>query len=286
MSQSGFWTTHLWLALRRGFVFAALLLAAIGSGPWMPSSQAEQATPTPSSGAMADVFPPNFVRFGGVFFVGGGGPGPRGPLALGRELEEADLGPEVGRVTAQVQDGRTLGACPLAGLPEGSASFLPIDTPLYAVAGYATWFRLATRSNGHIWLYEAVCGERARVGADLLDIAGQVARVSVRDAAAVEVAAFEDPTDIERLVGLVLVAPIDTALLEPDARQLGREFYLVFLLEDGTSTAREIRPYQGELLLVPGVVLPPEFGALVAEAAGGTFWETPSASASEVLFAG
>jgi hypothetical protein len=275
--------TRLLVAWLGQLTCGALVLAGLGgmhtppAGARAPAAATTTPTPTPVGQLTDFVSPPNWVRFGGVFFVGRAAPDPDGPLPLGRGLEEADLGPEVGRVTAQVQDRSGLvGPCPLAGLPDGGATFLPVDSPLYAVKGYATSFRLAARWDGRLRLFEAVCGEHAKVGADLLDVAGRVERVSVYDGRGTEVATFDDPVAVERLVGLVLAAPVDPALLEPGLPPLlGEGFFLILLLADGTSAPREMGPYRDGMLLRPGVVLPPEFRAVLAEAGGDAFWPGP-----------
>ena len=82
-----------------------------------------------------------------------------------RPLNQADLGDAVGRVVANRADEPVESGAPFRNL---EATFLPAGTPVHAVRGYPTSFRLAARSEGRLTLYEPWSSPKARVGADLL----------------------------------------------------------------------------------------------------------------------
>jgi YD repeat-containing protein len=59
------------------------------------------------------------------------------------------------------------------------AAFLDPGTPLHAVRGYRTSFRLAAHRDGRLVLYEVFENPQARTWGDLLDLDGKVARVAI-----------------------------------------------------------------------------------------------------------
>ena len=67
------------------------------------------------------------------------------------------LGPHLGRVTNQWTDPIAVMAAPVQpcewGSPDGTATFLPLGTPIHAVPSYATTFRLAVRHGDTVVLY-------------------------------------------------------------------------------------------------------------------------------------
>jgi hypothetical protein len=78
-----------------------------------------------------------------------------------RPLGAADLGRVVGRVVANRADEPVESVAPFGNL---EATFLPVRTPVHAVRGYPTSFRLAARSNEGLAIYEPWSSPSARVG--------------------------------------------------------------------------------------------------------------------------
>jgi hypothetical protein len=181
-----------------------------------------------------------------------------------RPLGPADLGRVVGRVVANRTDEPVESAAPFRNL---EAMFLPVGTPVYAVKGYPTSFRLAARSDGRLAIYEPWNFPTARVGADLLGgIQGRVRRIGVysHHQPLRLVGSIDNPRRVERLVRLVMRAPV--VQQDPARGPRDDEPYVVsFHLKDGTATSRLFNAKTG--FLAGGVVVPDEFIAAVREAA-------------------
>ena len=64
-------------------------------------------------------------------------------------------------------------------LQDGDAAFLPPGTPLFRLKLYRPTFRLAARDGNRLVLYEADGNPKAKVGADLVDIAGKVDYIQI-----------------------------------------------------------------------------------------------------------
>ena len=183
-----------------------------------------------------------------------------------RPLGPADLGRVVGRVVANRADDPVESAVPLRNL---EATFLPVGTPVYAVRGYPTSFRLAARSNQTLAIYEPWFSPSARVGADLLGgIQGRVRRVGVyssREPLSL-LGSIEDRRQVEHLVRLVLRAPA----VEQDPARRGPQddepYVVSFQFRDGTAASRSFNAKTG--FLAGGVVVPDEFITAVREAIG------------------
>ncbi|MGH7367860.1 MAG: hypothetical protein ACREKQ_11480 [Candidatus Rokuibacteriota bacterium] len=175
----------------------------------------------------------------------------------GRELTRADLGVEFATVGCSI--GEDVRGCSY-GMDAGAA-FLPAGTPMYALRGYATEFRLAASWRGRLFLYQAWRNPRAKVGGDLFDIAGRVREIDVRrhrgtrpPGAAGTSTRVTSPRDVEMLVGMILHGPVR----RPTPRAAGTlQYWLTFWLADGTTLGRPYFADTGELM--GGVVLPPEF---------------------------
>lgn len=182
-----------------------------------------------------------------------------------RPLGPADLGSVVGRVVANRADEPVESAVPFRNL---KAMFLPVGTPVYAVRGYPTSFRLAARSNGRLAIYEPWYFSTARVGADLLGgIQGRVRRIGVytSDERRRLLGSIDNPQQVAHLVRLVLRAP--AVEQDPARGPLDDEHYLVsFHLRDGTAASRLFNARTG--FLAGGVVVPDEFIAAFREANG------------------
>lgn len=183
-----------------------------------------------------------------------------------RPLGPTDLGRVVGRVVANRADDPVESAVPLRNL---EATLLPVGTPVYAVRGYPTSFRLAARSNRTLAIYEPWHVPSARVGADLLGgIQGRVRRIGVyssREPLGL-LGSIEDRRQVERLVRLVLRAPAVEQDLARRGPQDDEPYVVSFHLRDGTAASRSFNAKTG--FLAGGVVVPGEFIAAVREAIG------------------
>ncbi len=118
-------------------------------------------------------------------------------------------------------------------LRDGDASFLPVGTPLRALRGYRTDFRIAARTPDGWRLYEVEDVPDARTGEDLLDLRGKVARVDLLanlDDDRVVRRVAERPA-VDRLVEAVLAAPVTAAGPTGDESP----FILRFGMHDGTT---------------------------------------------------
>jgi hypothetical protein len=180
-----------------------------------------------------------------------------------RPLSAADLGRVVGRVVANRANEPVESGAAFRNL---EATFLPVGTPVHAVKGYPTSFRLAASDNGRVALYEPWSSPRAQVGADLLGgIQGGVRRIGVytSDERRRLLGSINDRQQVAQLVRLVLRAP----LVEQDPRRGPQddEPYLVsFHLKDATATSRAFNAKTG--FLAGGVVVPDKFTAAVRQA--------------------
>jgi hypothetical protein len=169
----------------------------------------------------------DFIQHGDIQYVAAFG------ARLGRELTEADLGPEQFRVKEAVaRAGHGGGYMPR----DGDAAFVPTGDPVYAVRGYKPSFRLAARHDGRLVLYEADSNPAAKTGADLLDIEGRVASIALlspKDGLTV-IGRISDPARVAQLVGLVVTGPVGTS--HPPSS--GPPAFVAFELMDGTATTR------------------------------------------------
>jgi hypothetical protein len=193
----------------------------------------------------------DYVSFDGIDYV-------RWADEPGRGLVQGDLGAEFATVGCSFGEDRR--GCPYGG--DAAAAFLPAGTRMYAVRGYATEFRLAAVWRDRIFLYQAWRNPRAKVGGQLLDIAGKVRAIDVRrgDSTAPETgsAAAVSPRDVQALVDMI----VRGAVRRPQAHAFGeRRYWLTVWLAVGTTLGR---PYFAETdELMGGVVLPGEFGRIL-----------------------
>jgi hypothetical protein len=183
-----------------------------------------------------------------------------------RPLGPADLGRVVGRVVANRANEPVESAVPFRNL---EAMFLPVGTPVHAVRGYPTSFRLAARSNGRLAIYEPWYFATARVGADLFGgIQGRVRRIGVyssREPLRL-LGSIDQRRQVEQLVRLVLRGPV----VEEDPARRGPQddepYVVSFHLKDGTATSRLFNAKTG--FLAGGVVVSDEFTAAVRQVVG------------------
>jgi hypothetical protein len=204
------------------------------------------------------------IQFDGVFYA-------RWTMATShpkgvRPLGAADLGRVVGRVVANRADEPVESAAPFRNL---EAMFLPVGTPVYAVRGYLTSFRLAARSSEGLAIYEPWFSPSARVGADLLGgIQGRVRRIGVYSSRQPLrlLGSIDNRRQVEQLVRLVLRAPA----VEQDPARRGPQddepYVVSFHLRDGTAASRSFNAKTG--FLAGAVVVPDKFTAAVREAIG------------------
>ena len=194
----------------------------------------------------------DFVTFDGIDYI-------RFADEPGRNLTRDDLGIEFATVACSIgEDNRHCSY----GL-DGGAAFLPAGTRMYAVRGFATEFRLAAVSNGHIYLYQAWRNPRARVGGALFDIAGKVQAIEVwrgepTSEAGPKPVRIASRDDVATLVDMIVRAPAR----RPSPHAAGEtRYWLTFWLTDGTTLGRAYFPEPGELM--GGVVVPAEFQHLL-----------------------
>jgi len=190
----------------------------------------------------------DFVTFDGIDYI-------RWAEEPGRTLTLGDLGPEFATVGCSVGEDRR--GCSF-GL-DAAAAFMPAGTRMYAVRGHPTDFRLAAVWRDRIFLYQAWRNPRAKVGGDLLAIAGKVRSIDAQRGEPATVAArtpaiINAPADAAALIDMVLHGIVRRPLPHPFSEP---RFWLTFWLADGTTLGR---PYFVETSeLMGGVVLPAEF---------------------------
>lgn len=199
---------------------------------------------------------PPFIMFDGITYR------PHRPAVGKLQLTPDDLGPEFYRIAFEL-DGRVGGGY----LPQnGDAAYLGPGTPIYTIGGYAPWFRLATVRDGRVTLYQASTNPVAQTGADLLDIRGRVRSISINspEDRRIELASIGEPAMVERLVEMVLTAPVDQDQDLDRRDRDGERYYIVFQLDDGTTVSRSFRMESGELSW--GIMTPVLFQASILQA--------------------
>jgi hypothetical protein len=190
----------------------------------------------------------DFVTFDGIHYI-------RWAEEPGRALTQNDLGPEFATVGCSISDDRRNCSFGL----DAAAAFMPAGTRLYTVRGHPTEFRLAAVWRDRIFLYQAWQNPRARVGGDLLAIAGKVRSIDVQRGEPATVAA-RSPTAIAVSSAVTALADmiVRGTVRRPQPHPMSEPRYWVTLwLTDGTTLGR---PYFVETSeLMGGVVLPDEF---------------------------
>jgi hypothetical protein len=177
----------------------------------------------------------------------------------GRPLTRDDLGPEFAVVECSF--GEDTRSCAYG--VDASAAFLPSGTRVYAVRGYPTNFRLAATWKDRIFLYQAWRNPRAKVGADLYDVAGKVRAIDVQrgeppQAVATKPTAVTSPQDVASLVEMIATG----AVRAPQVHAAGEPRYLVTLwLADGTTLGRVYFRETSELM--GGVAVPADFARIL-----------------------
>jgi hypothetical protein len=194
----------------------------------------------------------DFVTFDGIHYL-------RWTEEPGRALTREDLGLEFATIECSIGEDRR--ACAFG--QDAAAAFMPAGTRMYAVRGYRTDFRLAAVWQDRIFLYQAWRSARAKVGADLFDIAGKVRAVDVqhgepKPGAPGTPVRVTSAQDVETLVGLVVRAAVRAPRPQPFGAP---RYWLTFWLADGTTLGRPYFPETGEVL--GGVVVPAELRAIL-----------------------
>jgi hypothetical protein len=138
-------------------------------------------------------------------------------------------------------------------IQNGDATLLLPGTPVYAVKGYDSAFRLATVEDGRVSLYEANTNPKARIGADLLDIRGKVTAINIlsEDDAETILGTIEEERSIKWFVDAILASPVRRW----HHHREGRRYFLGFQLADGTSVVRPFELETGKLS--PGIMTEP-----------------------------
>lgn len=228
---------HAGLAL---FIALALGLAAV------PAVSQEQ----PAAGEPID-----FIRLDGAVYLS--------MSYLGQDdaagpLDASELGPAIGQVGSGRPDPADEAAFPnepcLWDLPDGVAPRLLSGDEIFAVRGYATSFRLATRHEDEVAFYQVWCSDDALVGADLFDIYGRVVSISVTGdlTESSGFAVIDDPATLAGLTEMLL-----SGRIVPDEESSGAPVthQLIIELDDGTSFRASTSP--GEFLWGTGVIEAP-----------------------------
>ena len=208
------------------------------------------AAPAPAAPAVTQALF-DFVTFDGIDYI-------RWDEEPGRAITAPDLGGEFATVACSFGEDRR--NCPYG--TDAGAAFMPAGTRMYAVRGYATEFRLAAVWKERIFLYQAWRNPRARVGADLFDLAGKVRAVEV-EAAGPEGeppghAMITAATAVDALVHMILRAGTQRPLGHTAVEM---RYWLTFWLLDGTTLSRPYYPESTELM--GGVVVGAEFTQLL-----------------------
>ena len=240
---------------RPTLVVALLVLGACGEAPVTPIATPPEERGCKVGGGTATIDYVDFVMLDGTTYINNY---PEKNL-----LAEEDLGEPIGEVLCRLSDNVT---DPGYDLQNGDAGFLEPGTVVYAVIGYDPSFRVAARGGPNpdrYTLYEADTVPAAEVGRDLLDIEGKVRYIGInshRDGTT-EIARIDDRAEVERLVEMVLAAPVEQ---DDDIPGYKGEVIIEFHLEDGTSVLRNFFPSGPELMR--GIEVPQEFATAIQAA--------------------
>lgn len=193
----------------------------------------------------------DFVQWNGITYLTS-----MAPPAAG--AADPVLGPQVATTTRKLADNET---DPHHKLQDGEAAFLAPGTPIYSLRDYKASFRVAVKGANGIVIYEADTNPKASTGADLLDLAGRVDSIGIRDTNEQELATIRDAAVVNRLVSLILQAPVDQAAQPPAG---AAQYFVAVRFRDGTQTVRAFWPSTG--LLTRGIMAGPEFARAILSA--------------------
>lgn len=189
----------------------------------------------------------DFVKLGGTMFTHN--------YPQKNRISEVDLGEPIGEVLCKLSDVVT---DPNYQPQNGDAGYIEPGTTIYAVKGYDPSFRVAAQGMERrgLTLYEADTVPDAKVGRDLLDIEGKVRYIGINSHSdgTTEVARIDALDEVERLVAMVLEAPVQQDNEIPGEKG---EVIIEFHLEDGTSVLRNFFP-KGPMMM-RGIKVPQAF---------------------------
>jgi hypothetical protein len=206
-----------------------------------------------SSGSHPQIDWVDFVQFHGIQYMG-----QRFSPSQSKQLQEKNLGPVFSMVTFKVSGNVTeLGYQ----IKDGDAAFLDAGTKVYMVKGYQPWFRLAAHSRGVIVLYEVTQNPKAKWGAQLLDIHGNVRFISINSEqdGVTELAVIKDPQQVAMLMTLIENAPIRT----PNSN-LPAAYFLALHFIDGTTFTRQY--WAAPVPFFEDLMMPKEFQSAIEHA--------------------
>jgi hypothetical protein len=205
------------------------------------------------------------VRFRGIEYTGD-------YLTYGRDPTQDDLGPEFGRVTCDIVDlynrrepaERTKRCLD----QEGGASSVRVGTPVYTLHAYRPEYRLAARVGERLLIFYASENPRAKVGADMLDLAKKVARItftlenSARARSQWSSKNVQDGAQVEQFMRIILAAPV---MKHPpiSAGASRYRYWITLWFKDGTAQGLAYFPDNG--WLNPGLKMSEEFRRLVEQ---------------------
>lgn len=150
-------------------------------------------------------------------------------------------------------------------LKNGDASFLPANTGVYSVKGYNSNFCLAAYNKwGDITIYFAYANRNAQKGEELFDIKEKVESISIESHVnQKELALITDPKLIDKMVDMILKAPIDAKRKTSSSES----YYIKFNLKKCVSFSCWYI-FDGRELSM-GIPLPLEFGEIIQKAVEG-----------------
>jgi len=147
----------------------------------------------------------------------------------------------------------------------GDAAFLPVNTEIYSIKDYSSDFCLAAYGrNRELVLYVADSNPKAKKGEDLLDIKGKVESISINSKMdGKEITSIIDEKLINKMVDMVLKAPVDTRRREYNDNR----YFIEFHLKRGINISRCYFVDYGEL--DRGIMLSKEFTEIIQKAVEG-----------------
>lgn len=193
----------------------------------------------------------------------------------GRPLQQGDLGPQYGLVKVKLAGSQD----PNHHLQDGDSGFLDPGTAVYTLRAYAPSFRLAAYDQGRLTLYEADTNPKAKVGGDLLDLVNKVSYIGINSAqdGRTELAAVHNQDQVDALIGMVLIAPVD----QTPRSNAGPQYFIDFHFDDGTETTRSYWLTSGELSR--GILLPPAFASVVTDTMSGAAGVLPTSQSGSFV---
>jgi hypothetical protein len=175
------------------------------------------------------------------------------------------VGEWVGPTIATVERQDTAATGCRADLADRSASRIPAGTKIQELKGYAPAFRVAVRMpDRHRYLYEAIWSEKAKTGADLLDIRDRVVDIeygrssfcNVRGCVDYASGGTDNHNLLLRITDEVLTAPVAERWAGSHRPTEDERGYIRFNLDDGSTAAFDFHITTG--VTANGIQLSPE----------------------------